>query len=107
VTDDDGRRIISDVLPIHNGREAEERYHRFVITAEDFLASEREARKRGLDVIGFYHSHPDHPAIPSDYDLEHALPGYSYVIVAVTSGTLGDLTSWELASDRSKFEKEL
>jgi proteasome lid subunit RPN8/RPN11 len=106
-TDDSGRRVIADILPIHNGRETEEQYHRFVIGPDDFIASEKAARERGLDVIGFYHSHPDHPAIPSDYDREHALPWYSYAIVAVESGEAGDISSWELAGDRSEFIKEL
>jgi len=65
-TDDSGRRVVGDIFPIHNGREAEEQYHRFVIEPDDFLASEKAARERGFDVIGFYHSHPDHPAVPSD-----------------------------------------
>ncbi|MDR3280126.1 MAG: M67 family metallopeptidase [Synergistaceae bacterium] len=105
--DDSGGRVVSEILPIHNGRETEEQYHRFVIGPDDFMASEKTARARGLDVIGFYHSHPDHPAVPSDYDREHALPWYSYVIVAVKSGVSGDLTSWELDGDRSRFIKEL
>ncbi|MDR3280998.1 MAG: M67 family metallopeptidase [Synergistaceae bacterium] len=105
--DESGARAISEILPIDNGRETEERYHRFVIGPDDFMAAEKTARELGLGVIGFYHSHPDHPAVPSDYDRDHALPWYSYVIVAVESGVSGDLTSWELDADRSQFIKEL
>ena len=60
----------------------------------------------GLDVIGFYHSHPDHPAAPSEYDKDHALPFYSYVIVSVRQGVAGELTSWELTADRAVFLPE-
>jgi len=101
-----GARAIAEIFPIRNNREEGERYHRFVIEPDDFLASERASRKLGLDVIGFYHSHPDHPAIPSNYDRDHALPWYSYIIVAVASGVAGDLTSWLLEPDRSKFAQE-
>jgi proteasome lid subunit RPN8/RPN11 len=59
-----------------------------------------------LDIVGFYHSHPDHPAEPSQYDLEHALPVYSYIIIAVVHGNAGDMTSWELQNDRTRFNKE-
>jgi proteasome lid subunit RPN8/RPN11 len=105
--DESGRREVVEVLPVHNGREAEEQYHRFVIEPEDFLAGERAAREKGLGVIGFYHSHPDHPPMPSDYDREHALPWYSYIILAVDRGHAGTITSWELAADRSEFVREL
>ncbi|GHV51781.1 Mov34/MPN/PAD-1 family protein [Synergistales bacterium] len=100
-------RAVTEALPAHNGFEAEERYHRFVIEPEDLRQAEKTAGERGLDVIGFYHSHPDHPAIPSGYDLEHAVPWYSYVIVAIAKGVPGDMTSWRLAPDRSKFIREL
>jgi proteasome lid subunit RPN8/RPN11 len=102
----EGRRIVEAVMPIVNAREAEERYHRFRIEPEDFMRAEKEARKQGRDVLGFYHSHPDHPARPSDYDREYALPFYSYIIVAVEGGKAGDFTSWELAADRSAFFPE-
>jgi proteasome lid subunit RPN8/RPN11 len=101
-----GRRIVEAVMPIVNAREAEERYHRFRIEPEDLMRAEKEARKQGRDVLGFYHSHPDHPARPSNYDREYALPFYSYVIVAVERGKAGELTSWELAADRSAFSRE-
>ncbi|MDR3354541.1 MAG: M67 family metallopeptidase [Synergistaceae bacterium] len=94
------------IFPVKNGRELEEQYHRFEILPEDYMASEREADRLGLDVIGFYHSHPDHAACPSDYDREHAVPWYSYVIVAVVCGRADDITSWTLAPDRSMFEAE-
>jgi proteasome lid subunit RPN8/RPN11 len=99
-------RRVDEILPIDNARENEERHHRFRIEADDFLRAETHARERGKEVLGFYHSHPDHPAAPSDYDREHALPFYSYVIVAVGRGRAEKLGSWELTPDRSRFEEE-
>jgi proteasome lid subunit RPN8/RPN11 len=98
-----GDRRVTAIIGVENAREDGERYHRFVIEPEDFMRAEAEARRMGLDVLGFYHSHPDHPAEPSDYDREHAMPFYSYVIVSVEEGTASELTSWELAADRSEF----
>jgi proteasome lid subunit RPN8/RPN11 len=101
-----GDKAVEGIIPINNAREAEERYHRFQIAAEDLMRAEREARKRRQDVLGFYHSHPDHPALPSDFDREQALPFYSYIIIPVERGRAGDFTSWELAADRSRFDPE-
>jgi proteasome lid subunit RPN8/RPN11 len=70
------------------------------------MKAELEARKRKLEVLGFYHSHPDHPARPSDYDREFALPFYSYIITAVDKGKAGDFTSWELTTNREQFLPE-
>jgi proteasome lid subunit RPN8/RPN11 len=74
--------------------------------ARDYQASERVAREAGLDVVGFYHSHPDAPARPSQYDLDHAWPWYSYVIVATSRSGAGEITSWVLEDDRSRFAPE-
>jgi proteasome lid subunit RPN8/RPN11 len=101
-----GVRHVETLLPIDNARESEEQYHRFRIEADDFIRAESEARAQGRDVLGFYHSHPDHPALPSEYDREYALPFYSYIIVSVTKGKAGLLTSWELTLDRSRFVEE-
>jgi len=57
-------------------------------------------------VVGFFHSHPDHPASPSAFDLEHAWPYYSYLIVSVGRGRVADARAWRLATDRSRFEPE-
>ena len=80
--------------------------NRYLIAPEDWLAAERETRKLGLDIIGVYHSHPDHPARPSEFDREHAFPFYSYIIVSVASGEAAELTSWTLRDDRSEFDPE-
>jgi len=104
--DGSGVKTVKYAYAIRNAREDGERYHRFLITTEDMMMAEQTARKRKQDVIGFYHSHPDHPATPSDYDKEHALPFYSYVIVSVMQGKSKEFTSWELTPERKKFESE-
>jgi len=93
-------------MAINNSGEDSERYHRFLITPEDMLRAEQTARQAKLEIIGFYHSHPDHPSSPSGYDKDHALPFYSYVIVSVDGGKAQVLTSWELADDRLFFKQE-
>ena len=83
------------------------RRRRYTLAPADYRAADEAARAAGLDVVGFYHSHPDHPARPSDTDLAEAtFPGYTYVIVAVKSGTPADVTAWTLAPDRSRFLPE-
>jgi proteasome lid subunit RPN8/RPN11 len=104
--DDAGTKTVKLAQAIINSREDGEQYHRFLITPEDMLSAEMAARSLKLDVVGFYHSHPDHPAAPSGYDKEHALPFYSYVIVSVEKGAAKDLTSWELSADRAAFSQE-
>jgi proteasome lid subunit RPN8/RPN11 len=104
--DNAGVKTVRHTEAIHNAREDGEQYHRFLITPEDMLHVEKTARAMKLDVIGFYHSHPDHPAVPSDYDKDHALPFYSYVIVSVKQGKAENLTSWELTADRVDFLQE-
>ena len=101
-----GDARVTAIFPIVNARESEEQYHRFVITADDSLRAERAALSQDVDVIGYYHSHPDHPAIPSEFDREHALPFYAYIIVAVAQREAGALTSWRLTQDRQRFLQE-
>jgi proteasome lid subunit RPN8/RPN11 len=94
-----------ELLPLDDvGRETDK--NRFLIDPLEQMRVEKDARKRGLDVLGYYHSHPDHPARPSVYDRDHAWPWYSYVIIAVERGIPKDLTSWVLAEDRSAFQDE-
>jgi len=104
--DNAGVKTVKSTLTINNAREDGEQYHRFLITPEDMMKAEQTARANKLDVIGFYHSHPDHPSAPSGYDKDHALPFYSYVIVSVDKGKAQILTSWELTDDRSDFKRE-
>ena len=87
-------------------RRPDRRGNRFSIAPEDYLRLERLADEAGLSLVGIYHSHPDHPAAPSDYDREHALPFFHYLIVAVEAGRPQGITSWVLSEDRGAFERE-
>ena len=104
--EDGDSHVVKSLRPIENARESGEQYHRFLITAEEMMQAELEARRLGLDIVGFYHSHPDHPAKPSDYDREHALPFYSYIILRVADGKPEQMTSWRLRPSREFFDSE-
>jgi proteasome lid subunit RPN8/RPN11 len=88
--------------------EEAERYHRMAIEPLEYARAERLHAAEGLGVVGNYHSHPDHPAVPSQYDLEHLAPWptMSYVVVSVREGKAVDLRSWELEADRTRFNEE-
>src|SRR6266496_1251348 len=92
-------KLVQETYPISNAREEEARHHRSLITPEELMRGERYARAKELDVVGNYHSHPDYPAVPSQYDLEHAWPTWSYIIVSVRQGSAADLRSWEMQHD--------
>ena len=117
----DEQRVVTEVVPLRNlrhdpqraqallpleepGRESER--NRFLIDPQDQLRVENDARARQLTVLGYYHSHPDHPARPSRYDQEHAWPWYSYVILSVEQGAARELNCWVLAEDRSHFDRQ-
>jgi proteasome lid subunit RPN8/RPN11 len=76
------------------------------VTSQDVLDAEKAARQQSLEVVGWYHSHPDHPARPSQYDRDHAWPWYSYIIVSVANRIPEEITSWRLTDDRTEFELE-
>jgi proteasome lid subunit RPN8/RPN11 len=99
-------KIVRQPYPISNAREESAKRNRFLIEPEELMRGERFAREHNLEVVGFYHSHPDSPAVPSQYDLEHAWPTYSYIIVSTSAERAGDLFSWEQEPDRSKFNQE-
>lgn len=99
------QREVLALFPLVNRRE-DSPGNRFSVTADDVRDAEIAANKRGMDVIGWYHSHPDHPARPSDYDRDHAWPWYSYIIVSVQSSAAKEMTSWRLKDDRSGFVEE-
>lgn len=101
-----GVKAISEIYPISNAREEQAKRNRFLIRPEELTRGERYAETKGLDVVGFYHSHPDHPGVPSQYDLEHAWPLYSYIVISVSAGAAQDLRSWEMEPDRSRFAEE-
>ena len=96
---------IADAKELDNVTEEGPR-RRFRVSTVDYRQAEARARELGAELVGFYHSHPDHPALPSQYDLDHAWPNFSYVIVAVEAGTPGDVRSWRLRPDRSQFDEE-
>jgi proteasome lid subunit RPN8/RPN11 len=104
--ENDGQKIVVEAYPISNAREEEAKRNRFLIEPVELMRGEAYARQKSLDVVGFYHSHPDSPAVPSKYDLDHAWPTYSYIIVSTGSSNAGDLFSWELEEDRSRFNSE-
>jgi proteasome lid subunit RPN8/RPN11 len=104
---DDSTRTVVETYPISNAREEQAKRNRFLIRPEELLSGERYAESRGFEVVGFYHSHPDHPATPSQYDLEHAWPTFSYVVVSISEGSSVDLRSWQMEPDRSKFNEEV
>jgi proteasome lid subunit RPN8/RPN11 len=93
------------VVPLDNLRE-DARSNRYLIAPEQLLAVDRSAREAGLEVLGFFHSHPDHPPEPSGFDREHAWPWYSYLIVAVERGRNAGQRAWRLREDRSAFDEE-
>lgn len=96
---------ITGTLPLANVTDEGPR-RRFRVSPDDYRQSEAIADAAGVDLVGFYHSHPDHPAQPSQYDLDHAWPFFSYIIVAVREGVSEDMTSWRLREDRTAFDPE-
>jgi proteasome lid subunit RPN8/RPN11 len=103
--DGDGTREALDLMPLANRRDDSPR-NRFEVTSEDVRMAEKAARAQKLELIGWYHSHPDAPARPSEYDREHAWPWYSYIIISVQSGQPRDMNSWRLRDDRSAYDSE-
>lgn len=101
-----GRKHVVETFPLQNARAEADRHDRILILPADVLKAERYAREKALDVIGYYHSHPDDLAVPSQYDLDHALPVWSYIIVSVAKGKVKDIRSWVMENDRSKFNEE-
>lgn len=98
----DGR--VAHLVPLPNTTEEGPR-RRFLVRPSDYRLAETRAGELGGELLGFYHSHPDHPARPSQYDLDHAWPTFAYVIVAVASGAAREMTVWWLKDDRSSFEE--
>lgn len=103
---EDGSRDVRAVFPLTNSREDSARHNRYLIAPEDYLKAEREADRLGLSLIGVFHSHPDHPNRPSEFDREWAQPFFSYIITSVQSGKAMESRSWRLTEDRSKFTEE-
>jgi proteasome lid subunit RPN8/RPN11 len=100
----DEYRIITHALPVVNSQQ-ENKNRRFEIASTDYMKAEQFADENQLTLLGVYHSHPDHPAIPSEHDLKQALPFFSYIIVSVRKGHLDKMLSWRL-NDKGKFAEE-
>jgi len=103
--DEPAGRFISHAAPVTNSKEGDQR-RRFEISPLDYLRAEGFALKNNTQLLGIYHSHPNHPAIASQHDLAVAMPFFSYVIVSVTEGKAGDIKSWKLKEDTREFQEE-
>jgi proteasome lid subunit RPN8/RPN11 len=98
-------KVVVGVWRAENTHE-DERSRRFLIDPLVYMKLEQQANERDMDVLGIYHSHPDHPAEPSEYDREHAWPNFSYIIASVSSEQIEDMRSWVLKEDRSGYDEE-
>jgi proteasome lid subunit RPN8/RPN11 len=107
VIEDGAREVIAirEARPVENVAQSEEQYHRYAMTPRDWAKLEDEADAKGLTLVGYYHSHPDSPAIPSEFDRVHALPNFRYLITSVQGGKAVELRAWQLVDDRSRFEE--
>ncbi len=103
---DGDERSVVDLLPLSNAREDAARRNRYLFMPEDYMKAETQAERLGLSLIGVFHSHPDHPNRPSEFDRDWAQPYFSYVITSVQSGKALESRSWRLAEDRSEFQEE-
>jgi proteasome lid subunit RPN8/RPN11 len=103
--DGEGSREVIDLLPLENRRDDSPR-NRFEVTPDDVRLAEKTAREKKLELVGWYHSHPDCPARPSEFDREHAWPWYSYIIVSIEAGGPREMFSWRLRDDRSAYDPE-
>ena len=97
---------IVELLAFPNSREEAARHNRYLLTPDDYLRAEIIAMNKNLDVIGIFHSHPDHPNIPSEYDREWAIPNLSYIITSVYGKEAIESRSWQLTEDRMEFVEE-
>jgi proteasome lid subunit RPN8/RPN11 len=104
--DENSIRAVKEILVLDNAWEDGARHNRYLITAEDMLQGEKEAANQDLSIIGIFHSHPDHPNLPSEYDREFAVPWYSYLITSIHNGKAGESRSWRLLDDRSGYKPE-
>ena len=97
---------VDDIIKIDNVYAAEEQYHRYAMTPQDWARLEDEADARGLTLVGYFHSHPDSPAIPSIFDRDYALPNFVYIITQVQDGKAVDMRVWRLQNSRAQFDAE-
>lgn len=102
--DSNGRRFITQARVVTNAKDGDKR-RRFEISPHDYLEAERYAEEQQIELLGVYHSHPDHPAIPSEHDRAAAQPFFSYLIISVNNKEPGAIRSWRL-NDDFRFEEE-
>jgi len=100
------RRIVDRLVPMPNAFDPVEQYHRFTVDPAAQIRAEKEADAEGKLVLGYYHSHPNAPARPSEYDRQHAWPFFSYVIVSIQMGEPVDMTSWVLDDATETFQRQ-
>lgn len=100
------QKQVTEIMALANSREDSARHNRYLLTPQDYLRGEQEAARLGLDVLGVFHSHPDHPNRPSEFDRDWAMPWFSYLITSVQAGQAVESRSWLLAEDRSHFTEE-
>lgn len=100
-----GDNVVTHVVSLVNER-ADSPANRYHVSALVLFKAEQALEAEGLEVVGYYHSHPDHPARYSDFDRDHALPNMSYVIVSVAAGAIADTRSWRLRDDRGAMDEE-
>jgi len=105
-TEKDGERVVTKLLFLNNAREDSARHNRYLITAQDMLQGELEAERLDISIVGIFHSHPDHPNQPSEFDREYAIPWYSYLITSILNGQTETSKCWRLSDDRTKFIEE-
>ena len=103
----EGTRIVRSLLFLENAREESSQHNRYLITAEDMLQGEKQAARLNLSILGIFHSHPDHPNLPSEYDREFAIPWYSYLITSVNKAKAAGSRCWRLEDNRERFEEEI
>ena len=103
--EEDGLRTITEIQPVNNAKVGDQR-RRFEINPLDYIKAERYALQHNLTLLGIYHSHPNHPAIPSEHDRRQAVPFFSYIIASIQDGQAADLTSWRLNEETHQFDKE-
>ena len=99
-------RVVTHLLPLENHFQPESRGRRYLITPRDLLRAEDEAERLGLEIVGVFHSHPDHPARASEFDTQWALPVYSYLITQVQAARALESTCWRLTEDRARMDEE-
>ena len=104
--DTGGRKLVTKLIMLDNTREAGVRHNRYLLKPEDYLLAETEAAKLGVDVLGVFHSHPDHPNQPSEFDRENSLPAFAYIITSVNGGKAAGSRPSRLSENRTGFEEE-